>query len=331
MLRLSTPGFDRFVQSRYFDANYGGGEANVAVSLAHFGLDSYYVTRLPNNDIGDAALNELRRFGVKTDYIIRGGERLGVYFLEIGASQRPSKVIYDRVGSAVSEIKPGMIPWDNVFQGSQWFHFTGITPALNDSLAEATIEALKIARKHSLTTSCDLNYRKKLWTRTKAEEVMTRILQDVNVVIANEEDAEMIFGIHAGDSNVEAGKLDVTKYRSVGEQLMKKFPTLSLVAITLRESISASDNNWSAVLWDRKTFYQSKKYNIHIVDRVGGGDAFGAGLIYGLMMNKSKQNALEFAAAASCLKHTISGDFNYTSVSEVESLLKGGGSGRVLR
>ncbi|MCI0708161.1 MAG: sugar kinase [Ignavibacteriae bacterium] len=331
MLRLSTPGYERFVQAKQFDVNYGGGEANVAVSLANYGLDSYYVTRLPKNDLGDAAENELRRYGVHTQHIVRGGERLGIYFLETGASQRASKVVYDRSQSSIAEIAPGMVKWDAVLEGALWFHATGITPALSLSAAEATVEAVKAARSKGLTVSCDLNYRKKLWTRDQAEKTMTHVMQNVEVAIANEEDAEMVFGIKAGETDVHAGKLDVAKYQSVAEQLMKKFPSLKKVAITLRESLSASDNNWSAVLWDGSKFYQSRKYAIRVIDRVGGGDAFGGGLIYGLATGKSTQDSLEFAVAASCLKHTIPGDFNHVTAAEVEALIKEGGSGRVQR
>ena len=331
MLRLSTPEFRRFVQADRFDATYGGGEANVAVSLAQFGIEAAYVTRLPKNELGDSALNALRRYGVKTDHILRGGERLGIYFLESGASQRPSKVVYDRSHSAIAEIAPGMVDWKNVFKGAAWFHVTGITPALSLSAAETTVEAVEAARDAGLTVSCDLNYRKKLWSREQAEKTMAQVMSHVDVAIANEEDAEMVFGIKAGETNVEAGKLDVAKYQSVGEQLMKRFPSLKAVAITLRESISASDNNWSAVLWDGKKFHQSTKYSIRIVDRVGGGDSFGAGLIYGIVSGKGYQDALEFAVAASCLKHTIPGDANHVTVAEVEALVRGGGSGRVQR
>lgn len=331
MLRLSTPGFLRFVQANHFEVNYGGGEANVAVSLAQFGLESWYVTRLPNNEIGESALNALRRYGVRTDVVLRGGERLGIYFLESGASQRPSKVIYDRSHSAIAEIEPGMVRWSDVFQGAAWFHVTGITPALSARAAEATVEAVKEAQRAGLTVSCDLNYRKKLWTKEQAGEVMTRIVQHVDIAVANEEDAEMVFGIKAGRTDVQAGKLDVANYQSVGEQLMKKFPGLKAVAITLRESISASDNNWSGILWDGKRFYRSSRYAVRIVDRVGGGDAFAAGLIYGFASGMTPQESLDFAVAASCLKHTVPGDFNHVSVAEVESLIREGGSGRVQR
>jgi len=331
MLRLSTPGYQRFGQARQLDVSFGGGEANVAVSLSQFGLEAYYVTRLPENDVAEAAIGELRRFGVHTDFILRGGERMGIYFLETGASQRPSKVLYDRGHSAIAEIAPGMVKWKGVFSGASWFHVTGITPALSSSAAETTVEAVAFARQLGLKVSCDLNYRKKLWSREQAEKVMTKVMEHVDVAIANEEDAEMVFGIKAGESDVQAGKLDAAKYQSVGEQLMKHFSSLKKVAITLRESISASDNNWSAVLWDGKRFFRSQKYAVRVVDRVGGGDAFGAGLIFSLLTGKGDQEALDFAVAASCLKHTIPGDFNCVSLTEVESLMKEGGSGRVQR
>jgi 2-dehydro-3-deoxygluconokinase len=331
MLRLATPGFQRFVQSSTLEAAYGGGEANVAVSLANFGLDARFVTVLPKHEIGDAALNALRRYGVGTQHIVRGGERIGIYFLESGASQRPSKVIYDRAGASIAGVKPGMIPWTDVLNGARWFHVTGITPALSATAADATVEAVQAARAAGATVSCDLNFRKKLWSRDRAGEVMAKVCAHVDVLIANEEDAEMVFGIKAEGSDVHAGKVEAEKYRSVADQLLKRFPTLKLVAITLRESLSASDNNWSAVAWDGKHFTESRKYAIRIVDRVGGGDSFGAALIYGLIQQMPTQAALDFAVAASCLKHTIPGDFNHVSVAEVEELLKGGGSGRVQR
>lgn len=331
MLRLSTPMYQRFVQASQFDANFGGGEANVAVSLAQFGIDSYYVTRLPENEIGDAALNSLRKYGVKTNFILRGGDRLGIYFLETGASQRPSNVIYDRSRSAIAEIVPGLVNWDDVLKETNWFHITGITPALSAGAAEASLEALKNAKQENITVSCDLNYRKKLWNREQAEKTMTLLMQHVDVAIANEEDAEMVFGIKASGADVRLGKLDASRYQSVGELLMKRFPGLKSVAITLRESISASENNWSSVFWDGKKFYQSNKYRMRIVDRVGGGDAFAAGLIFGMLTGKSAQDSLEFATAASCLKHSIPGDFNHVTTSEVENLMKEGGSGRVQR
>ncbi len=331
MLRLSTPGYQRFGQASQFEVNYGGGEANVAVSLAQFGLDAVFVSRLPQNEIGQAAVNELRRYGVKTEYILQGGSRIGIYFLESGASQRPSRVIYDRAHSAVSGIKPGMVNWNDAFSGASWFHITGITPALSPETAEASLEAVIAASELSVTVSCDLNYRKKLWTREEAGRAMEKIVKHVDVLIANEEDADMVFGIKAGESDVATGTLEAGKYQSVAEQLMQRFPKIKKVAITLRESISAFDNIWSAVLWDGTSFHQSRKYPVHIVDRVGGGDSFCAGLIYGLLTGRSNQDALEFAAAASCLKHSIHGDFNLTTAAEVDSLIKSGGSGRIVR
>lgn len=331
MLRLKTPEFLRFVQASTLEATFGGGEANVAVSLANFGLDAHYVTVLPKHDIGQAAVNALRKHGVRTESIVRAGDRIGIYFLESGASQRPSKVIYDRAGAAIADVKPGMIPWQDVLKGASWFHVTGITPALSPSASEATIEAVQAARKAGVTVSCDLNYRKKLWSRERAGEIMARVMDHVDVVIANEEDADMVFGIKAAGADVEKGHVEARTYQSVAEQLMKRFPSLKTVTITLRESLSASDNNWSAVAWDGSSFVESKKYSIRIVDRVGGGDSFGAGLIYGLVQKRPLADALEFAVAASCLKHTIPGDFNHVSVAEVEELMKGGGSGRVQR
>lgn len=331
MLRLSTPGFSRFLQASTFEVNYGGGEANVAASLAQFGLNASYVTRLPKHEIGEAALQTLRKYGVDTSAILRGGDRLGIYFLESGASQRPSKVIYDRAGASIAEIKPGMVDWSQVFAGKNWFHVTGITPALGATAAEATLEAVQMAKKMGLTVSCDLNYRKKLWTTEEAGRVMRGVMAHVDVAIANEEDCHMVFGIHAEGSNVDAGVIDADKYREVASKMLAMFPNLKKVAITLRESLSASDNHWSAVLFDGTDFLQSRRYAIRIVDRVGGGDSFAAGLIYGLATGKSQADALEFAVAASCLKHTIPGDINVCSVAEVEALIKEGGSGRVQR
>ncbi|MBA1336565.1 MAG: 2-dehydro-3-deoxygluconokinase [Firmicutes bacterium] len=330
MLRLSTPEYRRFVQADSFDATYGGGEANVAASLANFGLEACYVTKLPDNPIGDAALNHLRRYGVKTEYIIRGGERLGIYFLESGASQRPSKVIYDRAYSSISSIKPGEIDWEKVFEGAKWFHFTGITPALSDSAAEATLEAVKTAKQAGLTVSCDLNYRKKLWSTDKANRVMSELVKYVDICIGNEEDAEKVFGIRAEDSDIVSGELSKEGYKDVARKLVERFG-LKMAAITLRESHSASDNGWSVMLYDGAGYYFSRKYDVHIVDRVGGGDAFAGGLIYALLNGYDSQNSVEFAAAASCLKHTIPGDFNHVTVAEVTSLMKGDGSGRVQR
>jgi 2-dehydro-3-deoxygluconokinase len=330
MMRLSPPGQKRFIQADSFDVVYGGGEANVAVSLANYGLDSFFVTKLPANPLGDSAVNYLRRFGVRTDYIIRGGERIGIYFLEMGASQRPSKVVYDRSYSSISQVKPGELDWGTILEGASWFHVTGITPALSDNAAEVAIEAVKTARGKGCTVSTDLNYRKKLWTPEKANRVMTELVNYVDVAIANEEDAEKVFGIKAPDSDVTAGRLSMEGYKYVASELAKRFG-FQKVAITLRESVSASDNNWSGLLYEDGEFYFSRKYPIHIVDRVGGGDSFAGGLIYSCLAGKGPQESLEFAVAASCLKHTIFGDFNMVSVDEVEALAGGDASGRVQR
>lgn len=330
MLRLSPPGYERFVQAEKFNLVYGGGEANVAVSLANYGLDSYFVTKTPQHEIGQAAVNHLRRFGVNTSYIARGGERLGIYFLEMGASQRPSKVIYDRAHSAIAQAQPGEFDWDRIFTGAEWFHFTGITPALGDGPAAVTLEAVKAAKAKGVKVSVDLNYRKKLWSQEKANQVMGGLMDYVDVIIANEEDAEKVFGIKAVSTDVTTGKLNEAGYREVAKELADRFG-LEKVAITLRESISASDNNWSALLYDNQNYYRSRVYNVHIVDRVGGGDSFCGGLIYALLAGKSAEEALEFAVAASCLKHTIFGDFNLVSAGEVQALAGGDASGRVQR
>lgn len=330
MLRLAPPGYLRFVQANSFEVVYGGGEANVAVSLANYGLDASFVTKLPKNPLGEAAQNELRRYGVDTSNIAWGGKRLGIYFAEKGASVRPSKVVYDRAYSSISEAKAGDIDWKKAFEGAEWFHFTGITPALGDNVAELTEEGCRIAKEMGLTVSCDLNFRKKLWTREKAGQVMGKLMEYVDVVIANEEDADMVFGIKAPDTDVTAGEINREGYKYVSRELVNRF-NLKMAAITLRESISASDNNWSAMLYDGKEYYFSRKYKLHIVDRVGGGDSFGGGLIYSLMTGSDPQNALEFAVAASALKHTIEGDANHVSVEEVETLMSGDASGRVQR
>lgn len=330
MLRLSPPEYLRLVQTETFEATYGGGEANVAVSLANFGLHSSFVTRLPQNLLGNAAANSLRRFGVDITNIVWGGSRLGIYFAEKGASQRPSIVVYDRSYSAISEIKAGIIPWDQVFSGSQWFHFTGITPALGDGPAEATLEAARSAKRLGLTVSCDLNYRKKLWTPEKASQVMSTLMEYVDIVIGNEEDAEKVFGIKAMGSDVTSGKIDDAGYHGVVKTLKARF-NLQAVAITLRESMSANENGWSALLYDGQEFCKSESYKIHIVDRVGGGDSFCGGLIYAILEGMPYQKAVDFAVAASCLKHTIHGDFNHVSVEEVNQLTKGDASGRVQR
>lgn len=330
MLRLAPPGYDRFVQADTFTAIYGGGEANVAISLACFGANVRYVTKVPAHEIGQSAVDTLRRFGVDTAKIVRGGKRLGIYFLEKGASQRPSKVIYDRAGSAIAEAEQGDFDWDGIFADAEWFHFTGITPAISDKAAALCKDALIAAKKHGLTVSCDLNYRKNLWTREKAGQVMGELMQYVDVCIANEEDAADVFGIRAENTDVSGGKLDHAGYVSVARQLTERFG-FGKVAITLRTSISASDNDWAGMLYADGQAHFSKSYSIRIVDRVGGGDSFSAGLIYSLMRGKKDAEALEFAVAASCLKHTIEGDYNLVSVSEVEKLMGGDGSGRVQR
>jgi len=330
MLRLAPEGYMRFVQADKFGATYGGGEANVAVSLANYGLDAVYVTKLPKHEIGQAAVNSLRRFGVDTSKIVRGGQRVGIYYLEKGASQRPSKVIYDRAGSAIATAEKSDFNWDEIFEGADWFHFTGITPALGSNVAEICLDAVKIAKEKGLTVSCDLNYRKNLWSREEAGRVMGMLMPYVDVCIANEEDAYDVFGIKAENTDVTAGKVNHEGYKEVAKKLSDRFG-FKKVAITLRGSISANDNNWAAMLYDGENYYFSRNYLIHIVDRVGGGDSFGAGLIYALLSGYDSQSALEFAVAASCLKHTIEGDFNLVSVDEVKKLAGGDGSGRVQR
>lgn len=336
MLRLATPGYLRFGQADELSATFGGGEANVAVSLANYGMDVEFVTRLPENDIAQACVKDLRKHGVKTDNIIYGGTRLGIYFLETGAVARASKVIYDRAHSAVSEIEPGMIDWDKVFEGAEWFHWTGITPAISQGAADVCLEAIKAANRRGLTVSCDLNYRKNLWKYGRtAAEVMPELVEECDIILGNEEDAEKVFGIkpEGFDATATAGDVHAAEFESVCVQLMRRFGKARKVIITLRGSINANHNTWGGVLYDGKTLYQSPRYDItHIVDRVGGGDSFMGGLIYGLMTHPGDdQYALDFAAAASCLKHTIYGDYNEVSVSEVENLMKGDGSGRVSR
>ncbi len=334
MMRLSPPRFLRFGQARSFDVCYGGGEANVAVSLANFGVPVDYVTRLPDNDLGDACIQFLRQHGVGVDEIVRGGDRLGAYFLEIGAIQRASKVVYDRANSAIATIERGMIDWKKVFTGADWFHWTGITPALSAGAADTCLEAVQVAKESGLTVSCDLNYRRKLWKwGKKPNQVMPELLKYCDVAVGNEEDADKVLGIKAPDVNVIAGKVDADGYRYVCEELKKRFSNLNAVAITLRGSISANHNTWSGVLWDQGEFYVAPIYDItHIVDRVGGGDSFVGGLIYGLRnYGANRQTALEFAVAASCLKHSIFGDFNLVTVAEVEKLMGGDVSGRVSR
>lgn len=332
MLRLAPQGYQRFQQAHCFDAVYGGAEANVAVSLANYGMDAHYVTAVPSNPIGDAAMNALRAFGVDVSDVVRSSKRLGIYYCEKGVSMRPSKVVYDRADSAIANVKPGDFDWDKIFEGADWFHWTGITPALSDSTAAVTLEACKAAKARGVKISCDLNYRKNLWSREEAGRVMGEIVPMVDVLIANEEDAADVFGIHAAETDISAGKLNVEGYRSVASQLVERFGC-KLVAITLRESISASDNNWSGMLYDGADgeMYVSKKYAIRLVDRLGGGDSFGSGLIYALLSGYSRQEAVEYAAAASALKQTIEGDVNRVSVAEVRSLMGGNASGRVQR
>lgn len=340
MLRLAPPGFQRFTQARSFEAIYGGGEANVAVSLANYGEVVAFVTRLPKNDLGDACLMALRGYGIRTEHIVRGGDRIGIYFLETGASQRGSKVIYDRANSSFATIQPGMIDWKTVFEGADWFHWTGITPAVSQGVSEVCREAIRIACEMGLTVSTDLNYRAKLWKWGKsAGEVMSDLVSMCDVALGNEEDAEKMFGIKAPEVDVAAGKVEADHYLFVCEQLAKRFPSLKTISLTLRGSLSASHNTWSGVLWTRPEpggradFFVAPIYNITpIVDRVGSGDAFMGGLVYGLRKYQDDpQKALNFAAAAACLKHSITGDFNAVSVSEVESLMAGDGSGRVSR
>jgi 2-dehydro-3-deoxygluconokinase len=335
MLRLSTPGYLRFSQARQFDATFGGGEANVAVSLANFGIDAEFVTRLPDNDIARSCLHDLRSYGVGTSHCITGGERLGIYFLETGAVARPSKVVYDRAHSAISTIQPGMVDWHEVFQGADWFHWTGITPSISESAALACLEAIKVANEMGVFVSCDLNYRKNLWKWGKtAAEVMPELVRGCDLILGNEEDAEKEFGIkpEGFDAEHSDGSIDQTRFESVCRQLMARFPRCRKVAVTLRGSINANHNTWGGVIFDGETLRESRRYDItHIVDRVGGGDSFMGGLIYGLLTWQDDQRAIDFAAAASCLKHTISGDYNQVTVKEVESLMSGNASGRVAR
>lgn len=333
MLRLSTHGFTRFVQSQSYDATYGGGEANVAVALANYGLNSFFVTKLPEHEIGQSAVNHVRRFGVDVRYIARGGERVGIYFLETGASQRASKVVYDRAHSAITLALPEDFDWDEIFKDAEWFHWTGITPALGSNAISILTEALKVAVFKKIKVSCDLNFRKKMWSTKEAQSVMIPLMEYVDVCIANEEDAEKCLGESAGETDVESAIIDEVGYFKLAKHLKEKY-NFKTVAITLRESLSASRNMWSALLLDSKDCaepYRSKKYDIQIIDRVGGGDSFASGLIYGLLKKENSKEALEFAVAASCLKQTIPGDFNLVSIDEVEKLLKGDGSGRVER
>ena len=334
MLRLATPNYLRFVQASEFEATYGGGEANVAVSLANYGLSPQFVTRLPKNDIGKAALATLRKYNVGTDHIAYGGDRLGIYFLESGAVSRGSKVVYDRANSALADIKPGMIDWDKALDGAEWFHWTGITPAVSQGAADVCLEGVKAANAKGIMVSCDLNYRKNLWKYGKQPgDIMPDLVAGCDVILGNEEDAEKVFGIHPEGVDVTKGNVEAEAYESVCQQLMERFPRAKKAIITLRGSISASHNSWSGVLYDGKTLYEAPTYQItHIVDRVGGGDSFMGGLIYGLLTYPDDdQKALNFAVAASCLKHTIHGDFNMVTVDEVEKLMGGDASGRVSR
>ena len=332
MLRLQPYNYERFVQCDHVEFTFGGGEANVAVSLANYGLDVAYVTKLPTHAIGQAAVNSLRRYGVDTSKIVRGGDRIGIYFNEKGASQRSSVCIYDRAHSAISEAKPSEFDWDTIFEGVQWFHFTGITPALGENCVQMCLDACKAAKARGVKISCDLNYRGKLWTREQARKAMTELCRYVDVCISNEEDAKDVFGIEAEATDIYGGSLNHVGYKSVAKQLADKFG-FQMIAITLRESHSAFDNGWSAMLYNAETneYCFSKKYDLHIVDRVGGGDSFGGGLIYSLISGKNTQQAVEFAVAASALKHSIEGDYNMVTISEVEKLAGGDGSGRIQR
>ena len=330
MLRLAPENYLRFVQSEKYLATFGGAEANVAVSLANYGVDVAFVSKLPDHEIGQSVVNSLRKFGVDTSKIVRGGDRVGIYYCEKGASQRPSKVIYDRAGSSIATAKKEDFDWNQIFDGVNWFHFTGITPALSDSMTEITLIALKEAKKRNIIVSCDLNFRKKLWSKEKAGKVMGELCNYVDYCIANEEDAKDVFGIEADNTDIYGGKLDRDGYISVAKKLTDRFGFKG-VAITLRESLSANDNNWSGMLYTDGKAHFSKKYSIHIVDRVGGGDSFGGGLIYSLLNGYDAQSAIEFAIAASCLKHSIEGDYNLVTVKEVQALAGGDASGRVQR
>ncbi len=330
MLRLSTPGNRRFVQSDSFDVVYGGGEANVAVSCANYGHEAYFVTKLPKHEIGESAVNALRKYGVKSDYIARGGDRVGIYYLETGASMRPSKVIYDRAGSAIAEACAEDFDFDTIMKGAAWFHWSGITPALSENSAELTRLACEAAKRNGVTVSVDLNFRKKLWTKERAQEVMRPLMQYVDVCIGNEEDAELCLGFKP-DADVEGGHTDAEGYKSIFKQMAEEFG-FKYVISTLRESFSASHNGWKAMIYNGEEFYVSKRYDISpIIDRVGGGDSFSGGIIHGLLTKSTQGEALEFAVAASALKHTINGDFNLVSVEEVEALVGGDSSGRVQR
>jgi 2-dehydro-3-deoxygluconokinase len=330
MLRLSTPDYKRFVQSDSFDVTYGGGEANVAAALCNYGLNGTFVSKVPANPIGQAAINHLRRYGVDTQFVARGGKRLGIYFLETGASMRASQVVYDRADASISEVDASEFDFDKIFEGADWFHTTGITPALSDKAAALTLAALKAAKAKGITTSIDLNYRKKLWSKEKARQVMTELCQYVDVCIGNEEDADTTLGFTSEGTDVTKGELNLDGYKSVFKQMQQKFG-FKYIASTLRESHSASDNGWSALVYDGTEFYHTKQYEVRIIDRVGSGDSFASGFIYGLVTGMKLSDAAEFGVAASAIKHTIPGDLNHATLGEVQELVKGDGSGRVQR
>ena len=330
MLRLSTPDFKRFVQADTFDITYGGGEANVSAALCNYGLNGTFVSKVPSNAIGQSAINHLRRYGVDTQFVARGGDRLGIYFLETGASMRASQVIYDRAGASIAEVDASEFDFDKIFEGAAWFHTTGITPALSDKAAALTLAALKAAKAKGITTSIDLNFRKKLWTKEKAREVMTGLCEFVDVCIGNEEDADLCLGFKAANTDVTKGELNLDGFKDVFKQMKEKLG-FKFIASSLRESHSASDNGWSALVYDGTEFYHSKQYEVRIVDRVGSGDSFASGLIYGLVTGMPMAEAAEFGVAASALKHTIPGDLNHATLSDVKELMKGDGSGRVQR
>lgn len=330
MMRLSTPGFERFVQSDSFDVTYGGGEANVAVAVSNYGLNGVFVSKVPDNALGQAAINHIRRYGVDTQHIARGGKRLGIYFLETGASARASQVIYDRADASIADVDASEFDFDAIFEGADWFHTTGITPALSDKAAALTLAALKAAKAKGITTSIDLNYRKKLWSKEKAQEVMTELCKYVDVCIGNEEDAETSLGFKSAGTDITKGELNLDGYKDVCKQMKEKFG-FKYIASTLRESHSASDNGWSALVYDGNEFYHTKQYEVRIVDRVGSGDSFASGFIYGLVTGLPMNEAAEFGVAASALKHTIPGDLNHATLSEVSTLMKGDASGRVQR
>lgn len=330
LMRLGTKRFERFVQAHEFDIGYTGAEANAAVSLANYGVESYIISAVPESDMGQACLNFIRQFGVNTDFVLRMGQRLGIFYLETGASQRPSKVIYDRANSSITELKPGQVDWDEVFEGKHWFHWSGTAPALSDSMAINVADACAAAKRHKLTVSCDLNYRRKLWSPDKARRIMTKLMQNVDVLIGNEEDTALVLGVEPKGVDVHSGSLNVERYKEVAHILHERFG-FKYVATTLRESLNASENGWSCLLSDGKQCCMSRSYRIRIVDRVGGGDSFSGGLIYGLLTGMKTQETVEFAAAASCLKHSIHGDFNLVSREEVLALMGGEASGRIQR